>query len=294
MRIKRLASKFFELEKRKNQNEYKIFACVVSNVGMQRKNNEDNYILSDEINVGLEKDMTTTYEKDSKDRKWFCAGVFDGMGGGSNGELAALWAAQSFYCTFEGISPDDYESIDRKVRQCFLDANNKIVQGKPDTAMYGTTGTVFLSNGIKFRIYHIGDSRCYLYRNKELKRLTKDQTVAAMKERLGIYESDPEDIKKDRSKLTTYIGCDASMENLVPRESDWISVDSGDRILICSDGLYDMLEDWEIEQCMSQDKGVKESAKALVNKTLEKDAADNVTVLRVNFGRTSEGEQNVN
>ena len=145
MRIKRLASKFFELEKRKNQNEYKIFACVVSNVGMQRKNNEDNYILSDEINVGLEKEMTTSYEKDSKDRKWFCAGVFDGMGGGSNGELAALWAAQSFYCTFEGISPDDYESIDRKVRQCFLDAHNKIVQGKPDTAMYGTTGTVFLS-----------------------------------------------------------------------------------------------------------------------------------------------------
>ena len=40
--------------------------------------------------------------------------------------------------------------------------------------------------------------------------------------------------------------------------------------MICSDGLYDMLEDWEIEQCMSQDKGVKESAKALVNKTLKK------------------------
>ena len=163
--------------------------------------------------------------------------VADGMGGHVAGNIASNLAIET------APRPADDDGL--PVAERVLAANEAIIdsvtQDEPLAGM-GTTMTLglFASDGI-LRIAHVGDSRGYLLRDGELRRLTDDHTVVAELVELGRLSSDAAENHPQRHLLTRSLG-------LGPVTVDDFSVDleTGDRVLLCSDGLTTMLADDEI------------------------------------------------
>lgn len=261
-------------------SEYILEGHAASDVGNVRKNNEDNFILRKAINENAANQKSADVCAAYRLGRWNCIAVFDGMGGGEKGEEASQSAATAILATLEQLGEyASYGQIDEAIRQGFVNANNAIVKLQQESAVYGTTGTVCCMDGRKFRIYHLGDSRAYLFREGQLFQLTRDQTVAQMKIDAGFYSKDDPQVEAEKHQLTEYIGCDWTTENLRPIESAWIEIQSGDIIVLCSDGLYDMCTDMEMEHILRKASGTDGAADELVEKALANGGRDNVTCI---------------
>lgn len=262
--------------------KYTLDGYVSSHVGCIRTNNEDNYILhslmkDSSINIS-ENGICEAHELGT----WNCIAIFDGMGGGEGGEEASRIASVAMLSELDGLEKVmDETKIDVAIRNGFSKANNTIVKMQQETMVYGTTGTVCCMNGKKFKIYHLGDSRAYLFREGQLMQITRDQTVAQMKIDAGFYSADDPKAESEKHQLIEYIGCDWSMENLVPIESDWIDICTGDQLLLCSDGLYDMCSDVKIGQIMIESDSTDKAVERMVETALFNGGRDNITCVVV-------------
>lgn len=260
------------------ENSKMLNAAVLSNVGLVRKNNEDNYILGLCLN-DESKDEANSYLC-SSDGKWICCGVFDGMGGAEFGEVASLTTAECFQEAFlSGTDGLDEDGISELVENTFCKANVSVCQIGEGKTICGTTGTVVVTNGDRFRVFHVGDSRAYLLRDGELFMLTKDQTVAQMKKDIGVYSDLNEAQEKEHHQLVEFIGYEDGGNILIPLESMWNDLKLNDKILICSDGLCDMCTDSEVFEIIKKDLSVEDLTKEFVQGALSRGGKDNVTAL---------------
>ena len=256
--------------------------AVVSDRGLQRKNNEDNYILDGIINPNFA-ESSRAVSADSNAR-WHMAGVFDGMGGGEAGELAALYCAQAFRGSFARLcAASTREQVDFWMRQSFQEANNAIVKLRKQCRIFGSTATVMCTDGAAFKIYHLGDSRAYLAREQALLQLTRDQTLAQLKLDVGICLPDAPCLKADRHKLTEYVGRDKTGQRLLPVESCWIPAQPGDSLLLCSDGLYGMCEEDIIAERFFEETDCGKRVDALLHCGISEGGADNITCVAISF-----------
>lgn len=251
-----------------------------TNIGRVRMKNEDNYLINGLMNEKSEEYEYVTNKKTNGNNLWKGYAVFDGMGGGKNGERASLIAAQEFDKLLSGINLcKEQTEIDKSVRCGFLNANNQIRKVQKDGAICGTTGTVLVTDGKQFKVYHIGDSRAYLVRNKKIFRLTKDQTLAEMKTDVGIYDTVEEAPERERHQLTEYIGRDYTGKSIKPIESEWMELLHGDRILVCTDGLYDMCSDFEMGEIICENDNIEKAIKQLMEVALDNGGVDNLTCI---------------
>lgn len=259
-----------------------IRSVVVSDVGCMRGNNEDNYLLSGYVNIHSTDHMEACFETSSPEG-WCLAGVFDGMGGGEQGEVASRITAQLFGQCALSIRHKDRNDAVEAIRKAYLDANNRIIQLQQESKIYGTTGTVLCTDGEAFKIFHLGDSRAYLLRDGSLFRLTRDQTLAQMKIEVGIYEETDPQAELERHKLTEYIGRDWTRENLRPVETEWTPICKEDRLMLCSDGLYDMCAEDVVVKILRENKQADEAAQKLIQSAIEAGGEDNVTCIVLDF-----------
>lgn len=279
-----LLSRRSDKEPPKTEGTY-FSGIVISDIGNVRSKNEDNYVICRHMNIDLKEHSKASVSFSQTFGEWKCAGVFDGMGGGEMGELAAHDTAEIFLKAFCGIDKGKSKTeVDSTMRKTFLKANNRIIDLQQKYSVFGTTGTVVSSNGLYFKIYHLGDSRAYLFRENDLYLLTKDQTLAQMKIDSGIYRSDDPAVDADKHKLTEYIGRDWTRENLMPVESHWIPIQPDDNILLCSDGLYDMCTDEEITEILRKDTDIEEKCAMLINRACAHGGVDNITGMLILFG----------
>ncbi len=224
----------------------KLSAGVSSDLGKVRAINEDNFLLFHFINEHFAPTFKYHCHQDLATNSWHCFAVFDGI----SGEMAACLAAKVFRDIAAGLATDLlHDEIDYKMRDGFSFANQEM--RKLRKAKCGTTGTIVCTNGEQFKVYHIGDCRTYLFRSNNLFQLTGDQTLSEMKMRRGIYRADTPEQKRDSHVLTNYIGGSVDFK-LHPIESQWIPPRPGDKVLICSDGLYDMRSDQEMRQIINK------------------------------------------
>lgn len=264
---------------------WNLIGAAVSDVGCLRDNNEDNFILGMRMNTDCA-DFSEAFVENSEDR-WFFAGVFDGMGGGERGEIAAQTAAQVFRDAITQITDEcSNADVDAILRKAFLCTNNKIIEMQ-DHRMYGTTGTVLAISQTSCKVYHLGDSRAYLFKDDQLFPLTRDQTLAQMKIDVGLYMPDDPQAEAEKHKLTEYIGKDQTQKHLRPVESEWIAIEYRDMLLLCSDGLYDMCTDREIMEILRQESDVLKKAEALIRAALDNGGTDNVTCILLAFPENS-------
>ena len=262
----------------------RIFAAVSSSVGCVRKNNEDNFLLGRFKNETMEN--TCVFDWDTAGGKWLLVGIFDGMGGGDAGEIAAQLTAKVFATAFEKLNESTrLAEVDIIMRSSFLDANNLIVDMQRECGIYGTTGTVLVINGSLWKVYHVGDSRAYLFREGQLIQQTRDQTLAQMKIDVGIYSAEDPRVSEEKHKLTEYIGKDQTKAHLRPLESDWMEAKPGDNFLLCSDGLYDMCSDQEITAIIEIAEEPCKCVEYLVEAACAHGGDDNVTCVCLQIGQ---------
>lgn len=244
--------------------------------GNVRKNNEDNYCINNVIRSLS--DSTKNLKGNGISQPLVCS-VFDGMGGEANGEVASKISAENAIEIYKNLKDDTYISIDDEVKQFVTKSNQDVVTSLHSSGAHrggSTFVTVVIKDGIVYA-YSLGDSRLYLYRNGQLKLITNDHTLAMKKYRANIYTLEEAQNSPDSHKLTSFLGVDLGDTDLQPEIYPTFSLEKGDKLLLCSDGLYDMCSDREILEIIA--KKSKGTSLTLLEKALENGGEDNVTCM---------------
>ena len=200
--------------------------------------------------------------------------VFDGMGGHAAGEVASEIAAE----VVQNLSPSilDPSALGQAVVNANLEVIHAAETGKGKPGM-GTTCTAALLSGNRLVVAQVGDSRAYLLHDGNLQQLTRDHSYVADLVERGEITKDYARVHPDRSKITRALGTDP---NMVPDLYE-LEVESGDRLMLCSDGLYSMITDDDIEHILNAESDPQAAADRLVREANEWGGHDNVTVVVV-------------
>ena len=198
--------------------------------------------------------------------------VADGMGGHAAGEVASEIAVN----TIQELAPDhaDAEALGHAVEEANRDIINAALAGEGREGM-GTTVTAAILERDKLVIAQVGDSRAYLLHNGELTQLTRDHSLMANMIEAGQITPEEARFHPNRSVITRALGNDP---DTLPDLYE-INVEDGDRLLLCSDGLYSMLEDDEIAAVMRRVSDPQRCASTLVNGAIAAGGHDNITII---------------
>ena len=202
--------------------------------------------------------------------------VADGMGGHQGGEVAANLAVR----TLTNAERSDREQL----REAVAEANRVVHQTALEEAELHGMGTTLTTlavsqeaNTHQFVILNVGDSRVYRHRDGQLEQLTEDHSYVAELVRRGELDDEAAQAHPYRNMLTRAIGVHAEVEI-----DEWLLEPvSGDRFMLCSDGLTNELADVEIAEQLGFDKDPSTTAKALVGLANKRGGRDNSTVLIV-------------
>lgn len=232
-------------------------AAALTHVGRIRTTNEDAYGLCLEAGVFA---------------------VCDGMGGAAAGEVASQLTVDTVIERF--CKPDS--SNDRlKTMEEAIDEANELVHARSEreSALHGMGTTLValsISDGHAL-IAHVGDSRCYLYRQGELIRETNDHSLVDEQVRMGQLTQDQAERSPLRNVITRAIGTQRS----VAPELLEMDLEKGDLLLLCSDGLTRELPDERIAGVLSEESDLEGLCGRLVDAAIESGGRDNVTCVVV-------------
>ena len=250
---------------------------LATHQGKVRSDNQDNFIVNN-----VYRSLETPEKKlmgENIEEPLTCA-VFDGMGGEANGELASKLCAEAAMKVYQALINGE-EDIDATVFR-FVEESNRAVVGMLENTMSKRGGSTFVMlifrNGVAYP-YSLGDSRIYLYHGGTLQLITNDQTLAMKKFRANIFTWEEAQVSPDRHKLTSFLGIDVDGEGLEPQAYQPIRMEAGDKLLLCSDGLYDMCTDAQIAKVLEASSG--DACLSLVDSALENGGGDNVTCIVV-------------
>lgn len=200
--------------------------------------------------------------------------VADGMGGHEAGEVASELTIK----TLEELAPNhpDAQALERAVEAANLNVLRAPSDGIGREGM-GTTLTAAMVEGERLLIAQVGDSRAYLLHEGELQQLTRDHSLMMDLIEAGQITPEQARVHPNRSVITRAIGSDPNMKPDIYE----LNIASGDRLLLCSDGLSTMLEDDEIQSVMRHTPDPQQCASNLVDAALQAGGYDNVTVVVV-------------
>ena len=242
--------------------------------GRVRAYNEDNFTVN--AILGLEEGVRRSLHASGMAEPLMCA-VFDGTGGETAGVAASRIAAE--YATWLYNSyKENLHDRERLITRYVSESSRYIVEKLYD---YGgrrgasTFAMAVISRGI-LDAYSLGDSRLYLFTEGRLYRISFDHTVAMDMFREGIYTREQAQRSPDRHKLTAFLGIEPASA-AKPERYEPIRLKKGDRLLLCTDGLYSMMNDGELADVLMTD--VPDKACALVDIAVARGAKDNVTCI---------------
>ena len=212
--------------------------------------------------------------------------VGDGMGGLAAGEHASMLAIRTgvrlvLDSPRWSLAIDDKEAREliERMRGYFRKVDQVLIHsgaGDSSLAGMGTTLTVAYSVGTDVFIVHAGDSRAYLFRRGQLYQLTRDHTVAQLLAEAGAIRPEEVSTHARRHMLTNFAG--GPYEGIDP-DIYTLNLADEDRILLCSDGLHEMVDDPTIAQTLRDHPESQSACRALVERALERGGRDNVTVI---------------
>ena len=198
--------------------------------------------------------------------------VADGMGGHAAGEVASEIAVRVL--SEQAPEHPDGAALGRAIEE----ANRAIIQaaheGRGRQGM-GTTMTAAMLEGERLVIAQVGDSRAYLLHQGKLQQLTRDHSLMADMIEAGQLTPEEARTHPQRSVITRALGSDTHLHPDIYE----INVETGDRLLICSDGLSGMVFDDEIENTLRRVQDPQRCASQLVNEAIAAGGHDNVTVI---------------
>ncbi|MCX6162174.1 MAG: Stp1/IreP family PP2C-type Ser/Thr phosphatase [Ignavibacteriae bacterium] len=235
----------------------------ITDVGRKRETNEDTFYL----------------DIDNK----MCI-VADGMGGHNAGEVASKKAIEFISKSFENIPLKEIENhpeqINALLLQIVTDANNKIYElgsAVPEYNGMGCTFAMAYINGNTLHTVHIGDARCYVSDKSKIIQLGDDHSYVAVAVKAGLMTKEEARKSSEKNKITMAVGISDKIEPEYIKHE----LQKDDTILLCSDGLWDMLSDDDIFKILNMDKSAKEICHKLVDEANNAGGKDNITVIVV-------------
>ncbi len=270
----------------------KVDLGACSHEGHVRQNNEDYYSVA-RIERSLQT-LLTNMPKGMLPERHAEVGygmlVADGMGGAAGGEIASQTAITTLL-ELTVQTPDwhmrlDYEGANEvlsRMDQRFGQIREALIeraQSDPSLAGMGTTMTVALSLGANLVITHIGDSRAYLFHKGRLHLLTRDQTLAQDLADIGVIKPNEVGTHYARHVLTGVIGTEGK-ETQAELCQVWLA--DGDQVLLCTDGLTEMVSDAAIVEVLQERQSADGACRSLVDMALASGGLDNVTVVLAQY-----------
>ena len=198
--------------------------------------------------------------------------VADGMGGHNAGEVASRIATETIVETLSGFMSNYGYIIDKAINK----ANEKVFSlAKDDRAGMGTTVDICMTDGEKLYIGHVGDSRVYLIRDGEIKKITEDHSYVEMLIKKGEITEEEAKNYQMKNMITRAIGVGKEVKG----DFYEIGLEKSDKVLLCTDGLTNMLTDNEILKIVSGAKNIATAVDKLVSKANSAGGKDNITVI---------------
>lgn len=208
----------------------------------------------------------------------------DGMGGYNAGEVASSMAIEQMrvgLLNFQLQHPDaTLAQWAHCLQACLNDTNRRIFDAAQTHVEYDGMGTTLVAMcllGDQALLGHVGDSRCYRWRQGRLELLTRDHSLLQEQIDAGLVLSANSPMAARRNLLTRAVG----VEDDVLMDVKTVSVEDRDVFLLCSDGLTDMLEDAHLEYILQQSEDLQERCDALVAAAKDAGGRDNISVVLV-------------
>ncbi len=261
--------------------------CMVSHIGNSRTNQEDSFFISPDL-IGC----ADTSAHISREPQCICrtgrpvpavVAVSDGMGGQASGEVASCLTVMKL----SEAAPAMTASPDRATVVSAVSGINRFVQEqskiRPECRGMGATlcGVILAADG-RIVGFNVGDSRLYRYSDGQLKQLSKDHTEGQRLLDLHLLTSEELKSFSNRKAIYKYIGMKT---DLVADVFDIMPCENGTILLLCTDGLSDVLADCEIQKILNTDNSLKEKGDQLLKIALERKigCGDNITIVLTEF-----------
>ncbi|SDI43666.1 protein phosphatase [Pseudobutyrivibrio sp. 49] len=236
-----------------------MISYKITDVGMKRKVNQDT-VYANDSGVG---NLPNLYI------------VADGMGGELAGDYAS---AKCVEIVVDGVTTSK-ESEPVKILEQAIQSANQIIyhESKSDSSKAGMGTTLVLGTFIDGHLYvaNVGDSRLYVATATKLLQITKDHSVVAELVRTGELDEDDARTDKRKNMITRAIGAE---EKINPDYFDVI-LKGGEKVLLCSDGLTNMVEDNEIYSVITNSDTLEARAKELIKRANSNGGKDNISVI---------------
>lgn len=264
-----------------------------SHMGNVRTNNEDHYFAG---RWGRFLEVVDTNVPDTDlprrvEEVGYAMIVADGMGGEEGGEVASRLAIRTLIHNVMEMpewlmrteNGQGQGIIDRTVARYQLvdDTLRRHAANNLNLARMGTTMTMAYSVGVDLFVAHIGDSRAYLLRDGKLKQLTRDQTLAQLLVERGELSEEQAATHRLRHVLTQVLGGQGEPLQVDVQQ---VTLRDGDRLLLCSDGLSDMVPHDALEQILTTSPSSAAACQALIDLALVNGGRDNVTAVLAHYG----------
>jgi serine/threonine protein phosphatase PrpC len=276
-----------------------VKAFGVTDKGKVRTANEDQFLIA-ELTKAMRIWQTSLSEhrlQVGEDRAHLFL-VADGMGGHRAGERAsalAVAAIEQFtldsFKWFFGADVAEAKKVLAQFQSAFTQADAQIVEEaaeRPELRGMGTTVTMAFQLGPQLCIVHVGDSRAYLYRDRELHQLTEDHTLVAEMVRSGALQPYEAAEHRLRHVITNVIG---GREAGVKVEARALELQAGDRLLLCSDGLTEIVTNEVITATLDAQPEPENAAKKLLALANEGTGSDNITLIVAAFDAVGANDQ---
>jgi len=257
-----------------------VSAFGVSDIGRVRTNNEDTFVI---FNLSTGEDCrAASLCSHTLGTLGLLLLVADGMGGEASGEVASSMCAtivpQRLRENLKSLETVDQAGFALELREALQHANQLIFQKARSDRNFrgmGTTATAAAVLGPSLFLAQVGDSRAYLSRNGAIGQLTRDQTFLNYLADIGAQL--PEDLENDsrRSILTQAVG---TSETLGVKMT-YCQLRDGDCILLCSDGLYNMVKPPSILSVVNGKDSLGDKCRTLVQMARDQGGTDNITVI---------------
>lgn len=231
---------------------------AVSNIGKVRNTNEDNYYF---------------------DEKNYFFMVADGMGGHAAGDVASSIAAE--------VSKNydfDFSNPIGTMENLIMKANDKIIKESREKSQHRGMGTTFASAIIKNDILYfanLGDSRIYLYHTQENKlgKISKEHSLVGEMLRKGKITEEEAFTHPQKNIVTQALGLDKELDI----DSGRKKLSKEDMVLLCTDGLSDLIRKNEIRDILAEDGTIDNMADKLLNRALNNGGLDNITFILIDM-----------
>lgn len=230
--------------------------------------------------IGRRRDMNQDYMYTSTTPVGSLPNLFvvaDGMGGHNAGEYASRFTVDK---VVEVISQNGQQEPVAAMKEALTEANSQLLEeagADPSKSGMGTTVVAATVIGDLLHVANIGDSRLYVIDHEAIRQITRDHSLVEEMVRLGEMDKAAAKVHPDKNIITRAIG--------VTRELavDFFEVKlrPEDMILLCSDGLTNMVEDEEIKEIVLEQKNIVEKAEKLINTANENGGKDNITVILI-------------